>query len=390
MSLLIDGVFPQTLTEIKLNSCGLRDKGTCDLCDLLRGNRKVRVLRLWNNGIGDKGATYIAQMLLTNRGVDELNLGNNRIKNEGARALAGALRINPKVKKIGLLWNPMSIAEREKIEVLMEMPAEQRTAGRARDEEKHEIRAILQEVEDAQKKEDRYEELLQDHQERTRQKEMKKEAEEEALDSFQIRHFGYWAPDAKLPAFVMFCGMNYHIAPRLWWGKTPKDDQGESPPNDSAEERELKLRSFEGVEWDGSDPELRFELSIDELDPVAGVVCDPKTGILNCCRSKPLKPHFIVITAYRTLAYLSDGSDGSKAGTKKSVTVERTCTPFGIEFMHFSDCPPKMMRDVLLGYGLGAFLAKRYSKLQREMALMAIKRQAPVVQNWKAELGDIT
>jgi hypothetical protein len=409
--LLEDGQIPSSLTQIKLNGAGLGDKGACDLCELLRGNKKVRILRLWNNGIGDKGAKRIARMLLSNRGITELNLGNNRIRNAGARALSGMLRVNPKVAKISVLWNPMSVSERETIDTLLELSPEERTMGRSVDEESHEKRMIMQEIEREEKKEELYEDLLEKHEQHTRADEMQKSAEEDALKQFEIRHWGYWHRDSRVPAFIMFVGMNYYIAPHLSWGRALTGEEGRTsvdnaqaktegswaigPP--SAEiELEEKLQSALGVDWDhalrgtAASPAVEFIVEQDPTDYVSGIVCDPETGVLNCCRSKKLKPHFLVITVKYTYTYKSDGSDGSPAGFERSVNVQQSCTPFGVEFLPFSECPPQMMKAVLSGYGLDLFLQNRYSPLQREMALMRIKRQAPVVQEWNIELGDIT
>jgi hypothetical protein len=408
--LLIHGHFLPTLTELKLNSCGLGDAGAADLCELLRGNKKITILRLWNNGIGDKGAKRIARMLLSNRSIVQLNLGNNRIRNDGARALAGMLRVNPKVSSINLTWNPLSLSEKDTIQALLDLGPELRTMGRATEEKGHEQRMLMMEIEREQEKEEQLEELLEEHEQHVRGEALKEEAGEKALRQFEIRHFGYWHRDATTPAFIMFVGMNYYIAPHLSWGRALRGGEGvahvveeeagggtaanKAKGSKKDEELEEQLCSPDGIEWDpvlrGSPaaPAVEFMLEVDPTDNVRGVLCDPETGVLNCCTSKPLKPHLLVVTVKYTFTYQSDGSDGSKAGADKTVTIQRSSTPFGVEFLPFSQCPPQMMKDVLSGYGLDMFLQKRYSLLQREMALMRIKRQAPVIQEW--DIDDIT
>ena len=82
--------------------------GAIFISEILKVNRTLSVLYMWNNAIGDDGIATIARSLC-NSSVVELGVSWCSISVIGVRSLAESLSSNRNIKKIWLHGNPITV-----------------------------------------------------------------------------------------------------------------------------------------------------------------------------------------------------------------------------------------------------------------------------------------
>eukprot|EP00232_Nephroselmis_pyriformis_P016994 CAMPEP_0182885348 /NCGR_PEP_ID=MMETSP0034_2-20130328/19546_1 /TAXON_ID=156128 /ORGANISM="Nephroselmis pyriformis, Strain CCMP717" /LENGTH=1261 /DNA_ID=CAMNT_0025018613 /DNA_START=166 /DNA_END=3947 /DNA_ORIENTATION=- len=100
-----------TLTALSLNLCDTRDEGAVALADALIYNKFLRSLDLSGNHIGDVGCCAIAECLKKaggNRTLEHLDLSHNIIHAQGAHSVAGIMKINRKLVWLDLFDNAIN------------------------------------------------------------------------------------------------------------------------------------------------------------------------------------------------------------------------------------------------------------------------------------------
>ncbi len=112
----IKGIAENTLTEVDLSSCGLRNEEEAErnekirqLAAALETNTTLKTLKLSYNNIGDVGARLLADALLNNTALTNLNLFNNNIGPNGTKDIAGALEKNTTLTNLNLSSNNIGV-----------------------------------------------------------------------------------------------------------------------------------------------------------------------------------------------------------------------------------------------------------------------------------------
>ena len=91
----------KVLQGVRLFNCGITDTGVRDLSETLKINKTLRGLYLsCNYGITSLGAHYLSDMLLINTSLQKLSLLGTNISEDGATELCTALCQNQSVNKL--------------------------------------------------------------------------------------------------------------------------------------------------------------------------------------------------------------------------------------------------------------------------------------------------
>ena len=91
-----------TLSELRLDWCGLRDEAICELCGGLKWY-KLKKLDLSINRFGDQGAKGLADMLKDHPTLEELDVrGCKEMSDDGVQYLVDAMMSNTRVKMLRL------------------------------------------------------------------------------------------------------------------------------------------------------------------------------------------------------------------------------------------------------------------------------------------------
>jgi Ran GTPase-activating protein (RanGAP) involved in mRNA processing and transport len=95
-------------------------EGAKYITDVLKENKTLTDLYLWNNNIGEEGAKYIFEALKENKTLTLLHLGCNSIGEEGAKYITESLKINTTLTNLDLGLNGIG-KERDEINKLIYM-----------------------------------------------------------------------------------------------------------------------------------------------------------------------------------------------------------------------------------------------------------------------------
>ena len=91
-----------TLSELRLEECGLRDEAICELCGGLKWC-KLKKLDLSYNPFGDQGAKGLADVLKDHPTLEELEMRRCReMSDDGVQYLMDAMMSNTRVKMLKL------------------------------------------------------------------------------------------------------------------------------------------------------------------------------------------------------------------------------------------------------------------------------------------------
>ena len=114
--IIIIGTYPATalkhnttLSELRLEECGLEDEAICELCGGLKWC-KLKTLNLRYNPFGEQGAKSLADVIKDNPTLEELYmLGCDKISGGGLRYLMDAMRSNTTLKRLTLSYISIKI-----------------------------------------------------------------------------------------------------------------------------------------------------------------------------------------------------------------------------------------------------------------------------------------
>ena len=91
-----------TLSELRLEGCGLSDEAICELCGGLKWC-KLKKLDLLDNPFGVQGAKGLANVLKDHPTLEELDVGECReMSDDGVQYLMDAMMFNTRVKMLRL------------------------------------------------------------------------------------------------------------------------------------------------------------------------------------------------------------------------------------------------------------------------------------------------
>lgn len=93
------------LTTLSLTWNKISEVGVIE--EVLKSNRVLKKLSLWNNKISSQGGLAIAEALKVNNVLTDLHLGTNQIGGVGVKAIGKALEVNQGITNLDLRYNNM-------------------------------------------------------------------------------------------------------------------------------------------------------------------------------------------------------------------------------------------------------------------------------------------
>lgn len=85
------------LISLDLNSDDLNDDDIKNLCEFLKGNKTLKILKIGNNKITSTGGFFIADALTKNKSIEILDISHNKINESGISSLINVLSNNNKM-----------------------------------------------------------------------------------------------------------------------------------------------------------------------------------------------------------------------------------------------------------------------------------------------------